>query len=133
MITVGSASAKRGQRGEGYLKVGELALGSEVLIPVLILHGREDPVVLAGSQEWARILPAARLRVGNVKRTGTVELPTVTLQRIVSPSRYSLQPKPAEHQCSSQCGQPRQTHGRDWSDLEEGSHMSFHALVQVGL
>ena len=32
-------------------------------VPILILHGREDPVVLAGSEQWARILPAARLRV----------------------------------------------------------------------
>lgn len=31
--------------------------------PFLILHGRQDPVPLGGSEEWAEVLPQARLEV----------------------------------------------------------------------
>lgn len=36
---------------------------AEFPLPVLAVHGAEDPVVLAGTEEWMRILPRARLRV----------------------------------------------------------------------
>ena len=32
-------------------------------VPTLILHGLEDPVLVEGSREWARILPDARLEL----------------------------------------------------------------------
>jgi predicted deacylase len=41
MIEVGSASAEKGTMGKGFLKVGELSVHSEILIPVLIVNGRE--------------------------------------------------------------------------------------------
>jgi uncharacterized protein len=47
MITVGSASAKKGEKGKGYLKVGELAVHTEVQTPVLIVNGKE-----AGPTLW---------------------------------------------------------------------------------
>lgn len=46
MLTVGSAAAKKGEKGRGYIKAGELALHSEILIPVLILQGTGDGPVL---------------------------------------------------------------------------------------
>jgi len=42
MTAIGSASAKKGEKGKGYLKVGELAVHMEIQIPVLIVHGMED-------------------------------------------------------------------------------------------
>ena len=42
MITVGSASAEKGEKGKGYLKVGQLAVHTQIQTPVLIVHGRED-------------------------------------------------------------------------------------------
>ncbi len=42
MVKVGSASAERGAKGQGFLKVGELSVHSQIVIPVLIVHGRED-------------------------------------------------------------------------------------------
>jgi hypothetical protein len=47
MIKVGSASAKKGNRGQGFLKVGELSVHSEIQIPVLIVNGQEN-----GSTLW---------------------------------------------------------------------------------
>ncbi len=46
MLTVGSAVAPKGAKGNGYIKVGELALHSEILIPVLIVNGKADGPVL---------------------------------------------------------------------------------------
>jgi predicted deacylase len=42
MITVGSASAEKGAMGKGFLKVGELSVHSEIVIPVLIVNGGEN-------------------------------------------------------------------------------------------
>lgn len=42
MITIGSASAKKGGKGRGYLTVGELAAHTKVQTPVLIVNGKED-------------------------------------------------------------------------------------------
>jgi hypothetical protein len=42
MITVGSASAEKKAMGKGFLKVGELSVHSEIVIPVLIVNGREN-------------------------------------------------------------------------------------------
>ena len=42
MFTVGSASADKGEIGHGVIHVGELALGSSLDIPVLVIRGRED-------------------------------------------------------------------------------------------
>ncbi len=42
MLRIGTAQAEKGNVGHGHLKVGELALGSEILIPVLIVRGSED-------------------------------------------------------------------------------------------
>lgn len=42
MLKVGSASAEKGTRGQGLLKVGELAVHAEIAIPVLIVNGRES-------------------------------------------------------------------------------------------
>ncbi|MFC1798263.1 M14 family metallopeptidase [Thermodesulfobacteriota bacterium] len=42
MIKVGSASAEKGQKGHGFLKVGELSVHSEIQIPVLIVNGKEE-------------------------------------------------------------------------------------------
>jgi pimeloyl-ACP methyl ester carboxylesterase len=36
---------------------------TELAVPTLLIHGREDPVALSGTEEWARILPNARLEV----------------------------------------------------------------------
>ena len=38
-IKVGTAEATPGSRGNGYLKIGEMADGSPVNIPVIILNG----------------------------------------------------------------------------------------------
>lgn len=46
MLKVGSASAKKGEVGKGFLKVGELAVHSEILIPVLIVNGQKSGPVL---------------------------------------------------------------------------------------
>lgn len=40
MLRVGSASAKQGTKGEGYLKIGELSVHSEIMIPVAIVKGK---------------------------------------------------------------------------------------------
>jgi predicted deacylase len=42
MIGVGSAAVKRGEKGKGYLKVGELAAHVEIKTPVLIVNGIKD-------------------------------------------------------------------------------------------
>jgi len=46
MLKVGSASGEKGSKGEGFLKVGELSCHSEVVIPVLIVNGKESGPVL---------------------------------------------------------------------------------------
>ena len=46
MLKVGSASAGKGSRGQGFIKVGELSVHSEILIPVLIVNGKESGPVL---------------------------------------------------------------------------------------
>ncbi len=46
MLKVGSASAQKGSKGQGFLKVGELSCHSEIVIPVLIVNGKEDGPVL---------------------------------------------------------------------------------------
>lgn len=38
-------------------------LARGVRAPTLVVHGAEDPMPLAGSEEWARTLPAAKLLV----------------------------------------------------------------------
>jgi proline iminopeptidase len=38
-------------------------LARRVAAPILIVHGDKDPLPLAGSEEWARVLPHARLVV----------------------------------------------------------------------
>lgn len=38
-------------------------LARRVSAPTLLLHGNRDPLPLAGSEEWARVLPHARLQV----------------------------------------------------------------------
>ena len=38
-------------------------LARGVRVPTLVVHGAEDPMPLAGSEEWARTLPAAKLLV----------------------------------------------------------------------
>jgi proline iminopeptidase len=38
-------------------------LARHVSVPTLVVHGDEDPLPLAGSEEWARVLPQARLVV----------------------------------------------------------------------
>lgn len=45
-MKIGSASAKQGEMGKGFIKVGELAVHSEILIPVLIVHGWKPGPVL---------------------------------------------------------------------------------------
>jgi len=42
MVKVGTASAEKGGKGKGFLKVGELSVHSEIVIPVLIVNGRES-------------------------------------------------------------------------------------------
>ncbi len=42
MISVGSAQAPRGSKAKGFIKVGELALQGEVLIPVVIVNGKAE-------------------------------------------------------------------------------------------
>jgi predicted deacylase len=46
MLKVGSASAGEGSRGQGFIKVGEMFGHSEILIPVLIVNGKEKGPVL---------------------------------------------------------------------------------------
>jgi predicted deacylase len=46
MLKVGSASAGKGSKGQGFLKVGELSCHSEIVIPVLIVNGKESGPVL---------------------------------------------------------------------------------------
>lgn len=46
MLKVGSASAEKGSRGKGFIKVGELSGHSEIVIPVLIVNGKEKGPVL---------------------------------------------------------------------------------------
>jgi len=41
-MKIGTASAAKGERGTGLLKVGELSLHSDVFIPVIIVHGKEE-------------------------------------------------------------------------------------------
>ncbi len=45
-IQVGSAKAAPGRIGQGYLKVGELAMNAELRVPVMIVNGRQDGPVL---------------------------------------------------------------------------------------
>jgi predicted deacylase len=47
MLKVGSAAAANGSKGQGFIKVGELAIHAEILIPVMIVNGRE-----AGPTLW---------------------------------------------------------------------------------
>lgn len=42
MLSVGSAKAPRGSKAEGFIKVGELALHSEITIPVRIVNGKAE-------------------------------------------------------------------------------------------
>jgi predicted deacylase len=42
MLIVGSAGAGKGQKGQGFLKVGELSVHADIAIPVLIVNGRES-------------------------------------------------------------------------------------------
>ena len=42
MITVGSAAANKGEKGQGFIDVGGLAVHAEIRIPVLIVNGRES-------------------------------------------------------------------------------------------
>jgi predicted deacylase len=42
MLKVGSASAEKGSKGQGYLRVGELSVHAEVMIPVVMVNGRES-------------------------------------------------------------------------------------------
>ncbi|HSR10016.1 MAG TPA: succinylglutamate desuccinylase/aspartoacylase family protein, partial [Thermodesulfobacteriota bacterium] len=46
MLKIGSASAEIGDKAQGFIKVGELSGPSEIVIPVLILNGKEDGPVL---------------------------------------------------------------------------------------
>jgi predicted deacylase len=46
MLRVGSASAEKGSRGQGFLKVGELSCHSQIVIQVLIVNGKERGPVL---------------------------------------------------------------------------------------
>ena len=46
MLKVGSASAEKGSKGQGFLKVGELSCHSKIVIPVLIVNGKENGPVL---------------------------------------------------------------------------------------
>jgi len=39
MLKVGSASAKKGEKGQGFLNVGELSVHSDIKIPVFIING----------------------------------------------------------------------------------------------
>lgn len=41
-MKIGTASAAKGERGTGLLKVGELSLHSEVFIPIIIVCGQEE-------------------------------------------------------------------------------------------
>ncbi len=45
-LQIGSAKAAPGEIGQGYLKVGEQAMNSELLVPVMIVNGRQDGPVL---------------------------------------------------------------------------------------
>lgn len=45
-LQIGSAKAAPGRIGHGYLKVGELAMNAELLVPVVIVNGRQDGPVL---------------------------------------------------------------------------------------
>jgi len=42
MLKVGSAAAAKGDKGQGFIKVGELAVHAEILVPVMIVNGREN-------------------------------------------------------------------------------------------
>jgi len=42
MLKVGSASAEKGGKGQGFIKVGELSVHGEIMIPVLIVNGKES-------------------------------------------------------------------------------------------
>ena len=42
MIKVGTASAEKGAIGKGFLKIGEMSVHSDLLIPVLIVNGKKD-------------------------------------------------------------------------------------------
>jgi proline iminopeptidase len=39
------------------------SMAAGVKVPTLVVHGDQDPLPLAGSEEWVRVLPAARLVV----------------------------------------------------------------------
>ena len=46
VLEIGSAKAAAGEIGHGHLKVGELAMNAELLVPVLIVNGAQDGPVL---------------------------------------------------------------------------------------
>lgn len=46
MIEVGSAKARQGEKGQGAIPVGRMAMGMEVSIPVFIVNGKEKGPVL---------------------------------------------------------------------------------------
>ena len=46
MIEVGTAKAKKGEKGHGFIPVGRMAMGMEVAIPVFIVNGAEKGPVL---------------------------------------------------------------------------------------
>lgn len=46
VLEIGSAKAAPGEVGHGHLKVGELAMNAELLVPVLIVNGAQDGPVL---------------------------------------------------------------------------------------
>ncbi len=48
---------------EGDYDYDRRPLARGVRAPTLVVHGAEDPMPLAGSEEWARTLPAAKLLV----------------------------------------------------------------------
>lgn len=66
-VTVGSASAKPGEKGRGFLKVGETPYGTPVELPINIIHGTEPgkklwieaaihPIEWTGSMALLRVI-----------------------------------------------------------------------------
>jgi proline iminopeptidase len=50
-------------KSEDSLSYNWRPMAARVKVPTLIVHGDQDPLPLAGSEEWVRALPAARLVV----------------------------------------------------------------------
>jgi len=46
MLKIGTGSAAKGAKGHGFIKVGELSVHSEIVIPLIIVNGRKEGPIL---------------------------------------------------------------------------------------